>query len=267
MVALTVISLGWGVQSFALACMGALGVLPKVDVAIHADTGWERPETYRLAEKWTPWLEERGVRIVTVQAKRKHREAFLTEQTTYSPPFFVKGPRGWGQLGRNCTNNWKRYPVQRWISDELKRRDIKKSAGVVDLWLGITLDEIERMRESRVKYTNNAFPFITMFDRPWGRAQVKQWLADNGFDIPVKSSCVFCPYRDRNTWRDIQLNYPECWNRAIELDDRIRHMKDNYLCYIYNEGKPLADVDFRSAVEMGQLTLWESEECSGTCFL
>jgi hypothetical protein len=33
----TAISLGWGVQSFTLAAMVALGELPPVDVAIHAD--------------------------------------------------------------------------------------------------------------------------------------------------------------------------------------------------------------------------------------
>ncbi len=43
-----VISLGWGVQSFALATMSALGVLPSVDAAIHADTGHERRETLEI---------------------------------------------------------------------------------------------------------------------------------------------------------------------------------------------------------------------------
>lgn len=62
-----VISLGWGVQSFALAAMSALDELPPIDAAIHADTTHERTETYKFAAKWTPWLEERGVRVVTVK--------------------------------------------------------------------------------------------------------------------------------------------------------------------------------------------------------
>jgi len=60
-----VLSLGWGVQSFALAAMSALGVLPKVDAAMH-----ERAETYAFAEKWTPWLEKRGVKVMTVKEGR-----------------------------------------------------------------------------------------------------------------------------------------------------------------------------------------------------
>jgi len=38
MAKLIVISLGWGVQSFGLVAMSALGVLPKVDYAVHGDT-------------------------------------------------------------------------------------------------------------------------------------------------------------------------------------------------------------------------------------
>ena len=60
------LSLGWGVQSFTLAAMVALGDLEPVDVAIHADTTHESKLTYEFAARWTPWLEEHGVRVVTV---------------------------------------------------------------------------------------------------------------------------------------------------------------------------------------------------------
>lgn len=60
------ISLGWGVQSFVLCAMSALGELPKADVAIHSDTQHERQATYEFAAQWTFWLEARGVKVVTV---------------------------------------------------------------------------------------------------------------------------------------------------------------------------------------------------------
>lgn len=50
---LTVASLGWGVQSWVLVAMSALGELPKVDFAIHSDTTWERSATYDFAQQWT----------------------------------------------------------------------------------------------------------------------------------------------------------------------------------------------------------------------
>ncbi|MFD6245348.1 hypothetical protein ACFWGG_09250, partial [Streptomyces roseolus] len=40
------LSLGAGVQSSALLALSAEGVLPKVDYAIFADTGWEPQSVY-----------------------------------------------------------------------------------------------------------------------------------------------------------------------------------------------------------------------------
>ena len=66
--ALTYLSLGWGVQSFTLAAMAALGELQGLDVAVHADTTHEGARTYEFAERWTPWLGEHGVTVVTVRS-------------------------------------------------------------------------------------------------------------------------------------------------------------------------------------------------------
>ena len=55
---LKILSLGWGVQSWTLAAMAALGEIPMPDYALHADTTHEMAGTYAHAEKWTPWLEE-----------------------------------------------------------------------------------------------------------------------------------------------------------------------------------------------------------------
>ncbi len=54
------LSLGWGVQSFTLAAMAALGEIEQPDVAIHADTTHESRDTYQFAREWIPWLEARG---------------------------------------------------------------------------------------------------------------------------------------------------------------------------------------------------------------
>ena len=53
---LKVISLGWGIQSWTMAAMSALGDLPKVDLAIHSDTLYEKTVTYEFAAQMTPQL-------------------------------------------------------------------------------------------------------------------------------------------------------------------------------------------------------------------
>ncbi len=269
-----VISLGWGVQSFALAAMSALGVLPKVAAALHANTTHERSETYGFAKRWTPWLEERGVRVVTVS----DRPQFPSGKGIFIPSFTNQAPvvNEWGNpdipvhvlhsdglpagmLRRQCTQRWKIKPIRRWLQAHREKQQVEQ-------WLGITLDEVTRMRVSDVKYQVLTYPFIEMLDRPWTRMMVMHWLQDNGLEIPVKSSCIFCPYHDRATWREIQRSGNGDWEKAVVIDEAIREKRPGHLCYLTAARKPLVDCDFRSQEDHGQLTLWD-EECQGMCFL
>ena len=257
-----IISLGWGVQSFALAAMSALGELPKVDAAIHADTTYERSETYDFAEKWTPWLEERGVRVVTVKGKVGCLASVRNDVTTsVMIPAFTTWPDGElsGRLRQQCTGDWKISPIRRWIQSH---RDGQKC----DVWLGITLDEVTRIKPSGVKYAVNVYPFIEMLDRPWTRSMVERWLRANDLEIPVKSCCVFCPWHDRSIWREIKMSSNGDWQKSLEVDEAIRDKRPGYKCYLTAKRIPLAEIDFRNEEDHGQLSLW-GEECEGMCFL
>ena len=248
MAQLTVISLGWGVQSFGLVAMSALGVLPKVDYAIHGNTGWERSETVAFAKKWTPWVEEHGIEVVMVSAPAGVRDVAGDGIT---PPFFTRGPDGDGQLYRTCTDRWKIRPMQRWLRQELKRQEFKKVAGAVEQYIGFTLDEIHRVKPSNVRYIVNRYPFLEAFDFPLTRQDVILWLERSGLEVPVKSACVFCPFRRPVTWREIQLTGNGDWQKAVEIDRAIRHKRPGYLCYVCDDRKPLEDHDFTR-----QMALW-----------
>ena len=167
-----VISLGWGVQSWGLAAMSALGVLPPVDAAIHADTTHERSETYSFAERWTPWLEERGVRVVTVQGWTRYLAPYDVMPTPESIrqtllPVFTTWPNGAdsGTMHRQCTGHWKIRPIKRYLQAH-------RHGTQAEQWIGITLDEVTRMRQPDVQYISNAYPFIESLDRPWTRTTV-----------------------------------------------------------------------------------------------
>jgi len=257
-----VISLGWGVQSFALAAMSALGELPPVDAAIHADTTHERMETYEFAARWTPWLEERGVRVVTVRAPDNRLQGLQnTECVSVLPPAFGTWPGGLpsGQIRRQCTYDWKIAPQRRWMQAHRNGEQVVQ-------WLGITLDEWQRMRDSDVKYITYVYPFMDMA-QPWRRGDVLRWLMKNGLEIPLKSRCVFCPFQRDADWRECKLADNNDWERAVNVDRLLRHKVDNYILYVHRNCEPLESVDFRNEQDHGQLTLWDEEECTGMCFL
>ena len=253
-----VISLGWGVQSWALAAMSALGVLPKVDAAIHADTTHERSETYDFAKRWTPWLEEWGVRVVTVKADDGSQDRIWDDTGQTMIPLYTRADND-GQLRRSCTGRWKIQPIKRWLQ-------ASRNGQSVEQWIGITLDEVHRMKSSDVQYIDLRYPFIEMLDRPWTRGMVMRWLQENDLEIPVKSSCVFCPYHDRASWREIKRSGNGDWQKALAVDEAIRDKRPGYKCYLIADRIPLAEADFRSEEDHGQLSLW-GEECEGMCFL
>jgi len=271
-----IISLGWGVQSFALAAMSALGVLPKVDAAVHADTGLEKRATYRFQERWIPWLEERGIPVIFVSNSAAVNDAFADNNDRVYLPAYTKDKKGkTGQLLRTCTHRWKIVPQRRWFSKELKRRGLKKTPGIIDLWFGITLDEWDRMRDSDIKYVNNVYPFMQMFDPPMSRLAVIKWLQDNGLEVPPKSACVCCPYQNRQSWQTLQAqaNMQEWmsdrdWMFACALDKVIRNKRPGYDAYLLRKCEELSGAELEDEqVLAGQLSLFAQEECTGTCFL
>ena len=246
-----VISLGWGVQSWAMAAMSALGELPPVDLAIHADTGWELNETLVFARKWTPWLERHGVQVVTVDSP--YRNTSPLDDRWVTPPFYTSGPGGAGMLYRTCTDRWKVRPMKRWIRRAMDEREIKRKQGAVQQWIGITLDEAHRANpDMPPQYIENTYPFLEMLDRPWTRGMVIHWLRKQGLDVPVSSSCIICPYRDDLTWRRIKQANNVDWERAVAADRAIRDKRPGYKCYLHRSCKPIEDVRF--GIE--QISLW-----------
>lgn len=245
-----VISLGWGVQSFTIAAMSALGEIEPVDVALHADTRHESTRTYEFAKRWTPWLEHHGVRVVTVvnpfgdAAGDKYGGGFI--------PAFTYGKHGNGQLRRQCTHSWKIDPMRRWLQANRDKRSVEQ-------WIGISLDEAHRAKPPDVKYITNRWPLL---EKKMTRKDCKSWLLAQGLEVPPKSSCVFCPYHNAAGWRAVR-NQPEDWAAAVEFDELIRDKAPPHPLFVHPGRIPLAEVDLRTPQERGQMELdweWETED-------
>ena len=60
------------------------------------------------------------------------------------------------------------------------------------------------------------------------------------------------------------MNTPEDRKEAVDVDEAIRKAHPPYDLFVHPSRKPLVDVDFRTAEEKGQLSLWD-QECEGIC--
>ena len=253
-----IISLGWGVQSWTLAAMVALGELEPIDYAVHSDTTWEMSYTYEFAKQWTPWLEERGVKVRTVR-DNKGSEIVDKYGGAYIPAYTIT-PKGNGQIRRQCTKSWKIYPMRRWWNEFRKGEPI-------ELWLGITFDEVFRAKVSDVKYITNRFPFLEM---KYTRQDCLLWLGAHGLPSPGKSSCTFCPYHNKRFYENMKRENGDDWKQAMEVDDAIRDKRPPYPLFVHPARVPLPEaVKIPEDEGYVQPELFDTSDIcdSGYCFL
>jgi hypothetical protein len=266
---INVLSLGAGVQSSTMLLMSDRGILPvKPDVAIFADTGDEPDEVYEYLE----YLKEQ-VRTIPIIV---HRERNIIEdlfahlsgnKTRYAnPPFFTKRPGAKrGQLTRICTKEYKIEMVERairrsWLGLKPRQR-IPKDVHVY-MWIGISTDEIERVKPSRTPWITRCHPLI---DAEMSRMDCLRWIADQGLRQPPRSSCLICPYHSDSEWARLMANH-KYRHHIIKVDRAIRNglkntQKDVEL-YLHRTLRPIEEVEF---TDNGESTF--AEECEGMCGL
>lgn len=267
---ITMISLGWGVQSWTLASMSALGELPRVDYAVHADTHHERQGTYEHAAKWTPWLADHGIEVVTVSSSRTDVVREDWSSAVLIPAFTLSNDGSKGMVKRMCTQDWKIKPIRRFLRSKLK----KLPPGAVDSWHGISLDEFQRMRTSDVAYINNVYPLV---ERRITRQDCIDWLTAKGLDVPPKSACTFCPYHTLGEWGRMKREGGPDWQEAQGVDRAIRRkrqldrgkpgyeVRKGIDLFVHPSRKPLQEA---TAVENDQLALDLEIPCDGgVCFV
>jgi hypothetical protein len=261
-----VLSLGWGVQSWTLAAMAALGELDQLDYAVHADTTWESSKTYEFAAKMTPWLIEHGVKVVTVsdQEQAKTVDTFKTDI-----PAFTVGEGVDGQLRRQCTGRWKITPIRQFVASELERLCLQKTPGIVEQWLGISLDEMGRAGISDVKYVTHRYPLL---EKRMTRGDCINWLEKNNLPIPPKSACVFCPYHNRRTWEQMKRAGGSDWEISLQVDSLIRKVRPPHDLFVHPKRVPLSEAvvipEDHGYEQLGLMEPTDDKECnSGYCFL
>ena len=259
---LKILSLGWGVQSWTLAAMAALGEIPMPDYAVHADTTHEMQGTYAHAKKWTPWLEEHGVKVRTVQAAADRVGAVSDDSKpgVFIPAFTISSHGKPGQTRRQCTSDWKINPIRRYIREVLP----KPRPGLVEAWQGISLDEWHRMKTSDVAYITNVYPLV---DRRISRADCIVWLERHNLDVPPKSACSFCPYHSPEHWKRLKQKGGADWDEAVAVDNAIRLKRPDHTMFVHRAGLPLEEA-VRIPEDYGATQMEMDMPCdSGHCFV
>ena len=263
---LTVISLGAGVQSSTMAIMAAKGDLPPVDVAIFADTGNEPKAVYTYLNYLSnilpfPIFKVRKGNIKDDMLNAKGKSNFVVA------PFFtqnkITGKKG--MIMRQCTNDYKIQPIRvkiRELCGVAKGKHFPKNK-YVEQWIGISTDEVGRMKPARDKYILNRHPLI---EAKMSRQDCIDYLKKNDILLPEKSACIVCPYHNDSYWHFMKTERPEEFAEAVDFDKQVRTItrKEDEQIYVHRSCKPLDEVEFNKDETDKQLDMFNNE-CSGMC--
>jgi hypothetical protein len=234
---LRLLSLGAGVQSSTLLLLSIRGELPPLDAAIFADTKYEPEAVYaHLA-----WLEElarvAGVPIYRVSGGNLRRDTLENQvpgvvgkdRRWASMPFFLDGGAGDdpGMVRRQCTDEYKLRPI---------RKQVRALAGLapgeragdrvhVEQWVGMSADELSRVRVSPDYWIDLRYPLIFDLRPAWTRADCHAWLQREYPTHPVpRSACISCPFHSNAEWRRMRDCDPVSWREAVAFDRAIRKL-------------------------------------------
>lgn len=260
-----VLSYGGGVQSSALlfaACHGDLPNGDKPDIAIFADTRWEPEGVISYVKFATEYAARHDIEVVTVSyasIRSPHGASMM--------PVFTKDADGVkGMTNRQCTDRYKIQPIRREVRTQLGYKKRQRMKHQIEMWLGISLDEAQRMKPSRETNTTNRWPLIEM---EWNREKCKSYTASLGLQVPMKSSCIGCPFHSNRYFLDMKRQRPDEWKDVVAFDKQIRS-DPAYLAeafpnlkgkpYLHRNAEPLEDV----YLQEDQIELF-GEECSGYC--
>lgn len=258
-----VLSLGAGVQSSTVLAMMVAGDLERADHVIFADTGWEPPAVYTHLQLLEGMAADAGMPFHRVTAGDLRSEALGQGKRRHarSLPVFMKGDGVQGMLNRQCTHDFKVAPIHRLVRALLKASGEK----VATIVMGISVDEVERMRDPRVRYLRHDYPLV------WAgmsRAGCQAYLEAAGIDAP-RSACIGCPFHNDDEWRAIRER-PAEWADAVAFDAQLRAAAPGWgwasLPYLHRQRVPLDQVDLSTPEDHGQLGLGEwASECQGYC--
>jgi hypothetical protein len=166
-----------------------------------------------------------------------------------------------GILRRQCTSRFKIEPIQRFVRGLAKKEPSRIPA---EQWIGISLDEVIRIKPSRVAFIENRWPLI---EEKMTRQDCLKWAKDANLPEPPRSACIFCPYHSDAEWVRLKTDEPEEFQKAVEHERVFRNSwsEQNALknadVYLHRSCVPLDKVKFDVKAKKDGF----GNECEGMC--
>lgn len=150
---------------------------------------------------------------------------------------------------------------------EMDLYPVEPAAAVVQ-WIGISLDEVSRMKPSRDGWCEHRWPLI---EKRMTRHDCLRWMEKNGFPKPPRSACSYCPFHSDSEWRKLKADDPVAFSSAVQFEKDLQAKRAANpqkrgqvgKLYLHDSLRPLDEVDFSEDETQGQMKF--HNECEGLC--
>lgn len=256
---INVISLGAGKQSSYMllnALEGKYKYYP--DYAIFSDTGCEPKYVYDFLDWLVKYVKQKynfDITIVSAGNLQQDITEYLKGKKERVAAIPLRLSENGGLIMRQCTQDYKITPLRKYLKKIRQKQKVR-------LWIGISMDEIERIKNSNVKYIENYYPLI---ENQIFIDNIINWFHVNEIMEPGKSACLICPFHSDAYWSIFKKQFPEEFEKACQFDDLIRIYPNlRRKTYLSKHLKPLREIDFTQHPSLFPEMI---EECEGLCGL
>lgn len=256
---INIISLGGGRQSSFMLIKALEGYFDfKPDYAVFADTQSEPKYVILQLQALSSYVLKNfnfKINIVTSGNLIQDTINYCSKEkkNSISLPLWT-APNG-APMHRQCTDYYKIRAIRRFIRSTVGKVPVR-------LWIGISLDEMERIKLSSVSYIENYYPLVHYRIKI---DEILNYFSSHSTLKFSKSSCSVCPYHSDSFWQRFKLQFPNEFDDVCRFDDTIRHVPNyNFESYLHRSLLPLRDIDFSFKPSLFPELI---EDCSGMCGL
>lgn len=258
-------SCGGGTQSGAIAALIGDGTLPPPYISFMVDTGYEKSGTWPFVDEFIrPQLARAGCNLDIVSAKNYATVGLFSTKGKVLIPGFTDVNATVGKLDPFCSNEWKQRVGLRWLRE--------KPVPPCRIWIGISVDEIRRVRLPTVGWVTNFYPLVfgkedaatpNMKTR-MTRAACVDRVRLAGWKGPIPhSACKICPNMSDSEWLEMKINWPDDFSEACRVEKDMQAVDPHF--WLHPSCQPLETVDF-AAPPTTQTSMFAERGCTGGCF-
>lgn len=203
---------GGGVNSTAMVLL-LMNQGIKIDYLIFADTGGEKPATYKYIKFFNKYLISNKCNPI-IKVKYKGKDKSLEQEVLRNKtlPAIVFG-------FKTCSQKWKIYPSDKYLKTVLKNEDYPAIK-----YIGYDTDEEHRIKDTTYKNFILNYPLI---EAGFDRAECIKYIKACGLPVPPKSACFFCPSSKAYEIRQMAIDHPKLIKRALRIENNAKDKMTN----------------------------------------